>query len=122
MTRFVHVNPGPDAYWRAVIRFGQHSASYKFALGEALLSLAADGRATVPLEELATPFARAVCRHLAHSDRQGTAARSKFLDACRRHIRGELPFDHLVGITRRLGFVNVIDAFHRVGDTDVGVR
>jgi hypothetical protein len=37
---------------------------------------------------------------------------SRFLDACRSHNRGEMDDVQLTEITARLGFANVIDAFH----------
>jgi len=54
-----------DANWRVVVLLGLNAASYKFALAKTLLGLAdrADGR--VSLEELAAPFARHLCEHLA---------------------------------------------------------
>jgi hypothetical protein len=119
---FIHVSPSTDAYWRAIILFGRNSAAYKFALGKALLGLAREGHANVTLENVADPFARHVCEHLRHSDRQGTASRSRFLDACREHVRGELSGQDLLAATTRLGFVNVIDAFHVVGQDQVGMR
>ena len=122
MTRFVHVDPTGDAFWRAVILFGRNSATYKFALGRTLLDMAQQGRTTVSLEDLADPFARQVCEHLRHSPRQGTATRSRFLDACNEHLRGERSWTDLVATTTRLGFVNVIDAFHVVGQGEVGMR
>ena len=57
-------------------------------------------------------FAAAICDHLKAEDRQGTSARSRFLDACRAHNRGELDHPGLVEVTVRSGFVNVVDAFH----------
>lgn len=45
-------------------------------------------------------------------DKQATSRSSKFLDACRAYNRGELSEDALVDTTARLGFGNVIDAFH----------
>lgn len=122
MSRFVHVNPGTDAFWRAIILFGRNSAAYKFALGKTLLEVAQRGQTTATLEELADPFARHVCEHLRHSERQGTASRSQFLNTCREHVRGKLPWADLVATTAQLGFVNVIDAFHVVGQDEVGMR
>ncbi len=51
--------------WRAIILFGQNVASYKFALGKSLLELAGDGKSFVSMEELAVPFSRHVCQHMA---------------------------------------------------------
>ncbi|HAM22207.1 MAG TPA: HNH endonuclease, partial [Actinobacteria bacterium] len=110
--QFTDERPSLDSYWRALILFGRNVASYKFALGQSLLELGAEVREQVTLDELAVPFSRHVCRHLRAVDRQGTSERSKFLDACRAHNAGELSEDDLIETTRRLGFQNVIDAFH----------
>jgi hypothetical protein len=76
----------------------------------------------VPLEELAVPFARHLCEHLRVSDKQGTSAQSRFLEACRARNRGELTPEQLIEQTARLGFNNVIDAFHVVNQGEVRVR
>jgi hypothetical protein len=47
---------------------------------------------------------------------------SQFLEACRAFNKGELPEDRLQQTTVRLGFNNVIDAFHVVGSVPVPVR
>lgn len=69
--------------------------------------------------ELAVPFSKHQCRHLQAVDRQGTSSRSRFLDACRSHNAGEITQDDLVETTRRLGFQNVIDAFHVLDGADI---
>lgn len=122
MTDFLANAPTLDASWRAVVRFGRNVASYKFALAKTLLGLADRADDRVPLEELAAPFARHLCEHLEVVDKQTTSRSSKFLDACRDFNRGELPEDALIGTTARLGFVNVLDAFHVVGSGPVPVR
>ena len=66
----------------------------------------------VPLPELAVPYAAALCEHLQVEDRQSTAPQSRFLDACRSRNRGDLEAAQLAEATVRLGFANVIDAFH----------
>jgi len=43
---------------------------------------------------------------------QSTSAQSQFLDACRSRNRGDLEAEQLVEATVRLGFADVIDAFH----------
>ncbi len=65
------------------MRFGRNVASYKFALGQALLDLGARQQTFVRLEDLAVPYAVAICEHLQVEDRQSTSAQSQFLDACR---------------------------------------
>lgn len=108
--------------WRAITLFGRNVASYKFALEEALLTLRPDGGSIVKLDELARPFAVAVCRHLKVEDKQATSRSSSFLDACRQFNAGEITEGKLLEITVSKGFNNVIDAFHVVGGEDVPDR
>ena len=105
-----------------MVLFGRNVASYKFALAKALLRMADRGDDRVRLDEVAVPFARHLCEHLARVDRQATSRSSRFLDACRAFNRGELPEGRLVEATVRLGFANVIDAFHVVGNGPVPAR
>jgi len=109
---FQDAAPTPAGDWRHIVRFGLNVASYKFALGQALLELAARQQAFVPLPELAVPYAACLCEHLQVEDRQSTARRSRFLDACRSRDRSDLEAAQLTEATVRLGFANVIDAFH----------
>jgi hypothetical protein len=120
--QFVATGPTLDAYWRSIILFGQNSAAYKFALGKALLGLASQNTTFLKLEDLAPPFARIVVEHLAKFDRQGTATRSEFLKVCRQFIRQEISESQLFEKTVKLGFANVIDAFHIVNRGEVPTR
>jgi 5-methylcytosine-specific restriction endonuclease McrA len=119
---FYYAQPRLEDQWRAIILFGRNVASFKFALGKSLIELADQGRDFVTLEELASPFSRYLCDHLRAADRQGTSAQSRFLHACRAFNRGDLPHDELLSVTARLGFVNVLDAFHVVGPGPVPAR
>lgn len=122
MTDFLAKAPTLDASWRAVVLFGRNVASYKFALAKTLLSMADRADDRIPLEELAAPFARNLCEHLRLVDKQTTSRSSKFLDACRAFNQGELQEQALFETTAKLGFNNVIDAFHVVGSGPVPVR
>lgn len=122
VARFAGSRPSGDSHWRALILFGRNVASYKFALGHALLELGANGREVVPLDELSVPFSRHVCRHLEVADRQATSAQSRFLDACRARNAGTISAEELVDTTVRLGFTNVIDAFHVLDGADTADR
>jgi hypothetical protein len=119
---FVETSPTTDAYWRSIVLFGKNSASYKFALGKSLLEAAAQEKTFISLEELAEPYARNLVDHLQKSDRQGTSPSSQFLEVCRKFSRGEIPKDELLSRTARMGFVNVIDAFHNVNQAEIPVR
>ena len=112
MTAFQDAAPTPEGDWRHIVRFGRNVASYKFALGKVLLDLGARQRTFVSLDDLAVPYAAALCEHLKVEDKQTTSQQSRFLDACRALNRGELDQAKLIDTTVRLGFQNVIDAFH----------
>lgn len=111
--------PTLEDQWRGIILFGRNVASYKFAFAKALLELRpADGQ-LVKLDELAVPFARNIAEHLKLADKQCTSQSSKFLDACRAFNAGELGAEQLRDRTVRLGFNNVLDAFHILGTDPV---
>ena len=122
MSRFIHIDPSRDAYWRALILFGGNSASYKFALAQSLIEKAKTGVSSISLQDLALPYARRICDHLLVVDRQCTAKTRKFLDACRNFNSGDLSESDLVEETARIGFVNVIDAFHNLSGGAVECR
>lgn len=112
MTVLHDAAPTPDGDWRHIVRVGRNVASYKFALGSVLMDLGARQRTFVSLDELAVPYAAALCEHLKVEDKQTTSQQSRFLNACRALNRGELDQTILVDTTVRLRFQNVIDAFH----------
>ena len=118
MARFLDKSAALDTQWRSIILLGQNSASYKFALGKALLDFS-DRKSAISLEELALPFAKNICTHLKTQDKQNTRESGKFLDACRAFNRNEIEEDQLKIETVKLGFVNVIDAFHNVQQSEV---
>ena len=109
-------------HWRSIVLFGCNVASYKFALAKSLLDIAGRGQELVTLEELSVPFSEHICEHLGRVDRQGTFEHSRFLDACRFYNSGRINVDELRNATTLLGFNNVIDAFHVVGDGEVSTR
>jgi len=119
---FIAYRPSLEDYWRGIILFGRNVATYKFALGRALLDLKPQAGQLVTLEELAAPFAGHLCAHLRLAEKQGTSRGSRFLDECRRANAGELTQQVLVERAVRLGFTNVIDAFHVVGQHEVPQR
>lgn len=120
--QFVLAAPTDENQFRSIVLFGRNVASYKFALATALLDLASLGRHVVPLAELAEPFAVAISRHLQQAPKQVTSGRSKFLEECKRYNDGNIELQELVHVTTRLGFENVIDAFHRVGLAETPTR
>ena len=122
IARFQEEHPSLDSYWRSIVLFGSNVASYKFALAKSLLELSERGESSVALEKLAEPFSKHICEHILHSPKQATSGSSRFLDACRRFNTGEISYDELMTITVKLGFNNVIDAFHVVNRAEIPVR
>ena len=120
--RFQQEYPSLDSYWRAVILFGRNVATYKFALGKALLTLADEGKTQVSAEELSIPYAAALCEHLKLEDKQITSRSSSFLNACRQFNSSEISQDQLIQVTAAKGFANVLDAFHVVNGIEIPER
>ena len=114
MIQFHENDPSLEQQWRGIILFGRNSASYKFAFAKSLLRFAQSEVTEISLEELAVPFSEELVKHLKAHPTQGTSKSSKFLDACRAYISDELSEARLHETTAKLGFVNVIDAFHNV--------
>lgn len=122
MSRFYEIEPSRENYWRAVILFGRNTASYKFALANALYDLQPGQQEVITLEQLAEPYARHLCDHLKTHPKQITSAKSTFLDALKQFNDGEISEEAMLAQTVRLGFNNVIDAFHNVHGSELGVR
>lgn len=121
-TEFMERAPSLESYWRSVILFGNNVASYKFALGKSLLELAESEDTFISLDRLAEPFSRNLIEHIRGGRKQATSRSSKFLDACKKSVRGEITQDELIAVTSRRGFVNVIDAFHIVNGAEIPTR
>ena len=122
MTDFLGNSPSLEDYWRGIILFGKNVASYKFALAKSLLELAPRGKTLITLEELAEPFSRHICEHLKVAPKQTTSRSSTFLKACQDFNDGKLSQEELVKVTFKLGFENVIDAFHILNRAETPVR
>ena len=119
---FIESTPTAENHLRGIVLFGKNVASYKFALAKSIIELASAGRDSVPLEELAVPFSRNLKEHLALCPTQTTSKTSRFLDACRKSNEGLLDEASLVETTVRLGFNNVIDAFHVIGPSEIDTK
>ena len=122
MTQFLDYQPTRENYWRSIILFGRNVASYKFALAQSLLELKTRGNDLVTLEDLSVPFAHHICTHLAQAPKQTVSQSSRFLDTCSRFNAGEIATEELYAVTQRIGFNNVIDAFHVVNNEPIQLR
>jgi hypothetical protein len=69
------------------------------------------------------PYAQSLVDHIQSNEKQSTSASSKFLDACRSFASDKpISRDELIAKTVKLGFNNVIDAFHIVNQGEIPVR
>ncbi|MFC2038984.1 HNH endonuclease [Chloroflexota bacterium] len=119
---FNEPTPTLDSYWRSIILIGNNVASYKFALAQSLFEVGEKDASFITLEELAIPFSRNICAHLKIKDKQGTSSSSQFLDACRKFNNHEITNEVLVDSTARLGFANVVNAFHVVSQENIKIQ
>jgi hypothetical protein len=121
-TRFYEIEPSAENYWRAIILFGRNVASYKFALAKALYELRGHSQELIRMDELAPVFAKHISEHLRLCDKQATSSQSRFLDICRSFNNGDIQESKLTEQTIKLGFQNVIYAFHNVHGNEIPKR
>ncbi len=119
MSDFLTKEPSLEEYWRGIILFGRNVASYKFALAKTLLELKPESGQLLKLSDIAPIFASNIVQHLKHSPKQTTSLSSKFLKTCQAFSENEIDHQTLIESTVRLGFNNVIDAFHIVGSGEI---
>ncbi len=122
MTVFYENDPSLQSYWRSIVLYGKNSASYKFALAKSLMDLKGQTNDLIKLEDLAASFSKHLCEHLKHNDKQSTNPSSSFLDTCRKFNSNETSMDELIQTTKKLGFNDVIDAFHIVNGEEIPKR
>jgi hypothetical protein len=122
MTAFCEIEPTLENYWRGIVLFGRNVASYKFAMAKSLLELSSKGETFVTLDDLAKPFSRYLVEHVKTGNKQATSKSSRVLDACKQYSLDAIPETELLDVISRLGFNNVIDAFHVVNNENIPFR
>lgn len=118
-TNFQINDPSLESQWRAIILFGQNTATYKFAFAKALLKYIEEEKTSVSLAEIAIPFADSMVEHYAHSEIQGTTPTNTYLQICGQFNSGEISKDELYQLTEKHAFKYVVDAFHKVNGSDI---
>lgn len=118
---FQEEHPSLESYWRAIILFGRNVASYKFALSKSLLELAPTQKNIITLDDLAEPYAKYVCEHIANAPKQATGRPGQFLEACNNYNAGIITKQKLLDVTVKKGFDCVIDAFHVVNKGSIPI-
>lgn len=122
IAQFQEESPSLESYWRSAILFGRNTSTYKFALARSLEDIAREGRSSATLEELAKPFSRHMCEHLAVAPKQATGRPGKFIDACAGFNAGTVGERELVDAAVSNGFAYVLDAYHNVNGAELPVR
>jgi hypothetical protein len=64
---FQQVHPSDSSYWRSIVLFRKNAATYKFALAKSLLEIAPTEKTNISLDELAVPFSKHLCEHIANA-------------------------------------------------------
>lgn len=119
---FQEEHPSRESYWRSIVLFGTNSSTYKFALAKSLIECAKNAKDTVSLQDLAEPFARAMCNHVAEAPRQATGKPGPFIEACRKFNADEIDKDELISSTIANGFNCVLDKFHNVNRAKLPIK
>ena len=119
MIKFQQQDISLESQWRAIILFGRNTATYKFAFAKSLLQLINNETIKISLEELSKPFADNLISHLRINDKQGSNASSQLLDSCRRYLNDDLTINQVYDITQKIGFKDVLDAFHTVNGAKI---
>ncbi|MFD0857311.1 hypothetical protein ACFQ07_34225 [Actinomadura adrarensis] len=119
---FFWTDPSARASWRLAVLMGANSRTYKFALAESLLTIAAEGRTDAPLTELAAPYAMGLVRHLKQAPQAPSGsggAGTDFLKIAEREAEESLrlgqPTEELLQAAVRNMPGMVMRKFHNVG-------
>jgi hypothetical protein len=108
-----------QSYWRSIILYGKNVASYKFALAKSLIELKKTKNDLIKIDDLADLFANHICEHLRSNDKQITSPNSEFLNTLKKFNLGKVDLGKRNLITAKLGFNNVIDAFHVINGKSI---
>lgn len=112
---------GPTDYWRSIILYGRNVATYKIALGQVLLDVAAGGHSTISMPNLAVAFFRCYRERLqAGQAQQYIPGRKTLLErVVKSYDLGELSESQAAEVVERAGFNDVVPRFHTVGDSPI---
>ncbi|MEV4183143.1 hypothetical protein AB0J28_17095 [Streptosporangium canum] len=77
---FFRLEPTARSSWRLAVLMGANTRTYKFALGTALLDVAAEGRSEILLRDLAVPYAMGLVRRLGQAPQASSNVKIGELD------------------------------------------
>jgi len=112
--QYIFDEPGNQSSLRSVLLFGKNTATYKFALCEALLKQQA--RSEQPYVDLLPHFVDALCRHVKIYPKQETRSEPRSLiSACIKFNEGALGKSELLKEGAKVMPRYVFNAFHNIG-------
>ncbi|WKA53442.1 HNH endonuclease [Planococcus shixiaomingii] len=114
MNNFLENDQSLESEFRSIYLFGRNVATYKFAFAKTLLELGTSNKSFLSLEELSPIFAKYMLEHVKSGKRQITSSSSKFINALQLYSQHKITWEQLLLVTERIGFTNVIDAFHNI--------
>ncbi|WP_084964216.1 HNH endonuclease [Thermoactinospora rubra] len=127
---FFRREPTASSSWRLAVLMGANSRTYKFALGDALLRVAAEGHTDILLNDLARPYAMGLVDHLAQAPQapsSSVVADSDFLTVAEREaaesVRLGSPTERLLEAAMKSMPAMVMQKFHNLrGGTELPHR
>lgn len=114
MSIYRHNDLSLESGFRSIYLFGRNVATYKFAFAKSLLELSKQGKTFLTLEELSPVFAKYMLEHIQGGKRQITSQSSKFIQVLELYDKESITWEKLLMVTERVGFTNVVDAFHNL--------
>lgn len=122
MNEFLENDKSLESIYRSIYLFGRNVATYKFALAKSLIEVSNGSNTFISLEELSPIYTKYMLEHIGNGKRQVTSTTSKFINSLELFKRGEIEYDQLMLITEKIGFTNVIDAFHNVPNQETNIK
>lgn len=122
MNNFLDNDDTLESSFRSIYLFGRNVATYKFAFAKTILELGEQNKSFVSLEELSPIFARYMLEHIGNGKRQITSQSSKFISALDLFHQNQITWEQLLEVTEKVGFNNVIDAFHNIPNGELDKR
>ncbi|KOP66712.1 hypothetical protein AMS62_16815 [Bacillus sp. FJAT-18019] len=122
MNNYLENDSTLESNFRSIYLFGRNVATYKFAFAKTLLELGEKNESFVSLEELSPIFAKYMLEHIRNGKRQITSQSSKFISALDLFHQNQITWEQLLEVTEKVGFSNVIDAFHNIPNGELSKR
>ncbi len=113
--QYLNDDRGINVALRSILLFGRNTATYKFALCEAILK--SSGKSELKYEELYPGFVAALARHVKeHPIQESGAKPGALVLACKQYNEGVINTSRLMDIAAQVVPRYVFDAFHNVGN------